>query len=117
MAEMLQAHVDTSVLSCPSRASHAPWRTHRASGVMSDHSHKAGCTLAMSSIASLIAACAGVGLDPSMAAMQLRTGLLTPAWLQDVAVALDVPPVRCVVVAANELPLSVRPVMELSLSA
>ncbi len=48
-------------------------------------------------------------MDPSMAAMQLRTGLLTPAWLQDVAAVLDVAPARCVVIAANELPLSVRP--------
>ena len=51
---------------------------------------------------------AGVGLDPSMAAMQLRRGLLTPAWLQTVAAALDVHPVRTVVIGANELPLNVR---------
>ncbi len=52
---------------------------------------------------------ADVGLDPSMAAMQRRRGLLTPAWLQSVAAALGTAPVRTVVIGASELPLNVRP--------
>ena len=52
---------------------------------------------------------ADVGLDPSMAAMQLRRGLLTPAWLQSVAAALGVSTAHTVVIGASELPLNVRP--------
>ena len=50
----------------------------------------------------------GVGLDPGMVAMQLRTGLLTPAWLLDIARVLGADPTRCTVIAANEMPLRVR---------
>lgn len=49
-----------------------------------------------------------MGLDAGMVAMQLRTGLLTPAWLLDIARTLGADAAHCTVIAANEMPLRVR---------